>query len=145
MTNKNAFERLSEMKGGPKIEKLFWIAASAESRELSDFVDEFDDRVWKRLFPEIYQISDFDDCIDDGEAVSLLLYFGKLGFLAEVYIPQCTNFKFENDKLVSWAVYGGICTSEYVYAETLDGLIDEIERINNIVFEKLVEEAKKGA
>jgi|SRR5665647_1701207 len=143
MENIEALERI-EQANGAKIEKLIWIAGSFESSELTDLLSELDDDQWKKLFPEIFQNKYFEETRDDIEWVKgLLVDFKKLGLIAEVNIPTCDCFSYTNGKPTSWSSHPGICRIEYIYVETLEDLMSEIEKVAEKLFKEYVRADKK--
>lgn len=126
MNHKEMLERF-EQAGSAKIDKLFWIAGSIESNDLISLIEDFEDENWERVFPEIYKSEHFEYYKSDKDSLFGLYDFNKLGFLAEVHIPQCSNFSFmKNKKPYAWQT-GAISHLEYVYAETPEELINQVE------------------
>lgn len=138
MNNTYVSKRMQQTYGA-RIEKLYWIAVQLNSEEFEALLEEMTLEDWERIFPEIYNSKNFDEFLDSGENPSeLLIDFNKLGLIAEIHLPECTNFKFENNKPVAWSLRGAVCRIEYCYAETLKGLITEIEKVSKKVFEEYI-------
>lgn len=135
--NKAAVERL-EQSHCAKIGQLFWIAGSLDNSDLKDMLEIFDPANWKQTFPEIYASKDFRKYLKDEEYYQALIDHEKFGFLAEVYIPKSHDFKFKKGqkKPWAWSVHSGICSIEYIYAETTEILLDKIEKIAEKCWER---------
>lgn len=134
MKNNEAIERF-EQAHEAKIDKLFWIAASIESQELVSFIEDLDDQSWKELFPELFDYEYFKEIQENGELIQMLCENDKLGFIAEVTIPVCTDFKYKDQNIVGYSSSPGRCRVKYVYAETSEELLITIEKVSEAVFE----------
>jgi len=134
MNNLKAIERF-EQTNSAQINKLFWIAGSIESHDLASFLEDLDSANWKECLPEIFEDSNFEECMEDEEFNELLIDHNKLGFIAEVTFPESYNFKYDGDKLTGWSSNGGTRRIKYVYAETTDELLSAIEKVGEEVFE----------
>jgi len=143
MTNFEAVERFDQAHGA-KIERLFWIAGSMDNSDFKDLIEEMEDKDWQKLFPEIHKSEYFQEYLDDDEALQALVDFRKFGLIAEIHLPECDNFRYKKDKPVSWSVHGGICRIEYVYAETLEDLMREVEKASEKVFQEYVAKDRKA-
>lgn len=142
-------ERIQGMQVTPAVNKLIWIGAQSHSDELdeicNDLVNHGDvGNSLRRMFPGLEE--DFEDIEhwDDGDQLKYaLLDTQRLGFLAEVNIPECDQFKFDaQGDPKSWRVAGVVSRVEYAYAETPTGLVDAIEERVNSVFQDYVTKAK---
>ncbi|MBV5316107.1 MAG: hypothetical protein JZU47_22600 [Prolixibacteraceae bacterium] len=135
MTNKNAVKRFEDTRGA-HINKLIWIASVLENTsELIEMVEYFDDRVWNKLFPEIFKSQYFEEYKED--IFEAVCDFELFGFLAEIHIPICDNFKFDsNGEISGYQHHPGHCRIEYVYAETPAALISKIEKESNRLFKE---------
>lgn len=142
MTNTQAFKAFDQTKSA-QIERLFWIAGSIENIDLRDMLNEMNTPDLKSCFPEIVKSEYFDDYQNDDQMIQALIDFKMFGFIAEVSIPECFNFKYKNNKPVSWSVSGGIRRVKYVYAETTDILLGFIEQTAKEVFDSFVKVDKK--
>ena len=143
MTNFEAVERFDQAHGA-KIERLFWIAGSMGNSDFKDLIEDMEDKDWQKLFPEIHKSEYFQEYLDDDEALQALVDFRKFGLIAEIHLPECDNFRYEDDKPVSWSVHGGICRIEYVYAETLEDLMSEVEKASEKVFQEYLNKDRKA-
>ena len=141
MTNFEAFGRFGEAHG-TKIDKLFWIAGSIKNNDLKDLLDSITEKEYKNLFPDIFESKDlksyFKDCLYADDTIQALIDLWKFGLIAKIHIPKCDNFVYKDDKPVSWSVHDGISRIAYVYAETLEELINEIEKKSKEVFQQYV-------
>lgn len=143
MKNIEAVERFDQ--AGAKIDELFWIAGSISSNndDLESFMEGLRDKDWEEAFPDIYNSESFQEYLDNNEVRQALIDFNKFGLIAEIHIPECDNFRYsDNGKPASWSVHEGKCRVKYVYAETLEELIEEIERISEGVFQKFIKKDK---
>lgn len=129
MTNLEALERF-EQAHGAKIERLYWIAGSFENSDFKDLMQELEDKELKRLFPEFAKDKYFKEYRKDKEEMQMLVDYRKFGFLAEIHVPEAYDFKFKEGtkKPWAWGVHGGCCKIKYVYSETIEGMMTEIEK-----------------
>jgi hypothetical protein len=141
MTNIEAVERFDQSHS-VRISKLFWIAGSLSDSDLEDFLQELDDEYLDKWFPDADYLNQYRD---DSQLVQAFVDFNKFGMIAEINIPKADNFKYEKDKPVSWSVHEGNCRVEYVYAETLELLMNEIEKTSESVFQEYIKKDKKKA
>ncbi len=152
MTNKQILLNLNKIPGTPLIDQLIWVAAAIENSELEDILSAMDPNEWKTCFPEIYNSPNFGHYVNDdddewenrgGERIQALIDFEKLGFIAEVHIAECKNFRYKDEKPISWQPNRGTCRVKYVYAETTDDLMKEIEKVSAKLFNEFMEIDKK--
>lgn len=142
MDNKEAVERFDQAHGA-KIEKLFWIAAAMGSSDFKEFMEYLQDDDWQELFPEIHDSEYFQEYIDDGDEMQALVDFGMFGLIAEVHLPECRNFHYKDGKPVGWSVHHSVCRIRYIYAETLEGLMAQVEKVSGEEFQKFIEKDHK--
>lgn len=144
MTNFEAVDRFDQAHRA-KIENLYWIAGSLENSDLKDKIEEMEDEDFKKCFPEIFNSKHYEEYRNDYEIMQAIVDFRKFGLFAEIHLPECDNFRYEKGKKhpVSWSVHGGICRIEYCYGETLEELMNEIEKSSEKVFEEYVAQDKK--
>jgi hypothetical protein len=134
--NKN-LERFEQM-NGTYIEKLYWIAGSIDNSSLKELLDDFSFDDFKKIFSGLTK-SEYNDYWKNNELSQLFIDYDKLGLFAKIHIPICDKFKYNNDNNpVSWSVNNGHCRIEYVYAETLEELINKIEKISEKLFQKFI-------
>lgn len=107
--------------GGCYINKLAWITAMSESDELKRMLrdmssDDFSDIGVKATIP------------DDADDILYLLFdLEKIGFLAECHHQNQRNIKFDKEgNFSSCMISAACCTVFYVYAESVEELIDSI-------------------
>jgi hypothetical protein len=142
-SNKEALERL-EQAHGAKIEKMFWIAGSLENSDLIDLIEEMDDKAFKKCFPTLADCPYLEEYRNDDEILQALVDKDLFGLVAEILIPIAKDFSYDKDgKVSSWSSSGGHCRVDYVYAETLDLLLSEIEKSGEKHFKKFLKEDKK--
>ncbi len=136
------FEKLYDV----RIDQLFWIAGvSLHNDELESLLSFLRKKHWERLFPEIYRSKFFEEIYEEKEdLINVLTDFEKYGFLAKVLVPQCQDFRYTKDgEPKGWMICGFVCRVEYVYAETTELLLEEIEKVSSEVFKEYVEKDKK--
>jgi hypothetical protein len=141
MTNLEAVERFDQSHGAT-IEQLFWIAGSMNNSDLKDLIERLEDKEWKELFPDIYYSDFFQEYLDDSEEMQALVDFRKFGLIAEIHLPECRNFTYKDNRPVSWSVHRGISIIRYTYAETLEELMSEVEKVSEKVFHEYIEKDK---
>ena len=130
MLNEKAVTRF-EQAHGVKIEKMFWIAGSIENSSLNDLIADMDDKQFKNCFPEILNVKVYEK-----DFLQALIDYDKFGIVAEILIPIANSFKYSSDgTLLGWSSSGGYCRIDYVYAETLELLLNEIEKSADKHFE----------
>ena len=141
MTSKQAAERFSDMYGAT-VSKLVWIAADPDSRDLKDMLqDDMDDKDFKECFPDIVASKHFDSYKKD--LLSAMVDFDKYGLLAEVHYAEPSNFRYDKKgNPVSWSSSGGISRIGFAYADSLDGLVDAIEKQGEKIFNEHVRKDK---
>jgi len=135
MTNVEAVNRFSQAHGA-KIENLFWIAGAMENDDFKQLIDDLGESHWASLFPDIYNSGSFQEYVTDEDVLQMLLDFNKYGLIAEILLPTCDNFKYDGDKPVSWSVKHWNCRVAYVYAETMEELLTEIEIVAETTFQE---------
>lgn len=143
MTNKEAFKRFDEAQGAV-IDKLIWIAgASNRTSEIKEFLEDMRAKDIEQCFPEVYADEYFNDYFNENGLYQLIWQYEKFGLLAEVHVPEPRNIRFDKSgKPTSWST-GGISTMVYVYAETLEELMQKIEVAVNDEFQYQVKKAKE--
>lgn len=124
--------------GGCYINKLVWIMAMAESYELRDILqdmsnDDFSDIGIKSTIPD-----------DVDEIITLLLDLDKIGFLAECHHQNKRDIKFDKEGNFSSCMFSNaMCTVFYVYAESVEELINSIIVEDEKLSRTEIESAKK--
>jgi hypothetical protein len=155
MTNTEALARIEKC-NRTRIEKLFWIACSYGSDELEDLLKELSVIEVRECFPDLmdddsddFFTEDEDGDLDENGEIDADFLFDndKLGFFAQVYIPKCHNFSFKDGKPASWRISTGHCIIAYCYGDTLNELVEAIERRAKAEFDDYVKEhlSKHGA
>lgn len=142
ITNIEAVQRFGQAHGA-KIDKLFWIAGSMGNSDLKELLEDMSDKDFEKCLPEIYNSEYYSEYREDEDMCQALVIHRKFGLIAEVHIPEVSNFKYKNKKPVSWSVHGGICGIEYVYAENLNELLTSIESISDKHFNDSVKKDQK--
>lgn len=126
---------------GANIDKLFWIAGSAENTRLENFLLEIPDDELVELFPKLKGIK-FGSRGNEN-LVDMLLNMDASGLIAEILIPEASNFSYNTDgEPKSWSIQRNISRIGYVYAESLEELMTKIEGLAEKVFDEYVAEDK---
>jgi predicted HAD superfamily Cof-like phosphohydrolase len=143
MKNLEALEKF-EQANDAMIDRLFWIAGSIESSNLKDLFEEMDENSLKKYFPEMEELILSGNNIDRYEFRDKLIDIGKFGFIAEIHIPIATGFLFNSEgKPTAWSSSRAHCRVDYVYAESIELLMAEIENISEKHFKEFIEQDKK--
>jgi hypothetical protein len=132
----NHIEAIDKL-GSVRIDKLFWIAAQMETDDLKETIEELYKEDWEKLFPEIYNSDSFEEYVDDDELMQALVDYQKIGFFAVLHIPKRENFSYSKEgRPQSWSSLSGVCRVVNVYAETIELLLEQIEKEDQILFDK---------
>jgi hypothetical protein len=138
----NHIEAIDKL-GSVRIDKLFWIAAQMETDDLKETIEELYDEDWEKLFPEIYNSDSYQEYVDDEEFMQAVVDYDKFGFFAVLHIPKRENFSYSKEgKPQSWSSLSGVCRVVNVYAETIELLLEQIEKEDQILFDKDVAKDK---
>jgi hypothetical protein len=134
VSNLDISDRFEQLQS-TNINKLFWIAGCNEhSSELKEMLTyDMDAKDVKECFPSL-PIEVFDEDFD--EILNQLFNHRYLGFLAEIHIPECSDFRFKGAEPTGCRVHPGISTVEYCYAETPELLMAAIEAKSNQEYEE---------
>ncbi|GAK96840.1 hypothetical protein JCM19294_1149 [Nonlabens tegetincola] len=144
-------EKLNQSKGAI-VEQMCFIAFEIEKEKKSDMIEQFEEEIpehiceilgWRKGY-DVYGY--IEDAIEDNGLIHLMYEEGYQGFLAQVYFPVCSNFKFSQDnpeEVISWECsrsYSWII--DYVYAHTVAELADKISSKSQEYFDKEVKRFK---
>jgi hypothetical protein len=141
--NREAVDRF-EQAYNAKIEKLYWLAGSLDNHDLRSIIeDDMSEKDFKKCFPKIFNSEYYKEYLDDNEILQAFVDFNYFGLFAEVYVPKASDFTFKNGKPVSWSSNGGISRIAYVYAETMEELLKEIELSAKEIFDDCIQSEKK--
>lgn len=136
--NVQLLERLEQCHGA-KIDSLHWIICSGESFDFLDFVDEIDQSIFNKLFPE--NKDEFDEFKKD--PICFLMENDKLGFLARFSIPFIDDVVFDKRGNPSrWVVNNSVSKFYYIYAESTEDLVSQMETISQNRFQEMIEECR---
>lgn len=142
MKNAEIIERIDQMHG-VKIDRMVWIAASQNSTSLSDLLEDIADN--GELHNVLPKITEEDWAEYRSTPFELMVECGYLGFLAEVHFPTYSDFEFRTDgSMSSCSINEGCCYFGHIYAETLEALLDEMERQAIAYFEEYVKRAQRS-
>lgn len=139
MTNKEVSKILLDTTYGTYVSKLFWIAAnySDMDNEIDEMLYEIPEPDWEEMFPSLALPE------DQGDAIESLLDAGLLGFVAELHHPKHYNFKFDEDGKVIFSKMGyGTCRISYVYAETTEDLLKEIQKNSEKIYQEYIKKER---
>jgi len=138
MIHNKFLERFEQMNGA-YIEELYWIAGSMDKTSLKELLDNFSYDDFKKIFPGLTLTkSEYNDYWSSDEILRLFIDYDKLGLLAKIHIPVCDKFRYDNNNPISWSVNNGHCRIEYVYAETLEELINKIKKVSENLFKEFI-------
>ena len=142
-TNKQVLDMFGQM-GGARINRLLWIAGQPDNQMVGDILEDMlDGESFAGCFPDI-PAGIVEEYAADRELPQLLVDHDKFGFLAEVYMPEIRNMRFDGKgNPESWSWSDVCCEIGYAYAETTDGLVGKIARLNKEHFAAAVKRARK--
>lgn len=124
-----------------RIGELFWLATCNDGMTAPDaLVEAIEEGKIGEAFSELNDIPLYDG----DEMLGWLADYEKFGFLARVETPNPRTV-YEDG---SWSYEGGMYTTKWVYAETLDELLEKAAKVSNNYFEerlrKLREDPKRA-
>ncbi len=136
MKNTEAAERFDQANSS-RINQLFWIAGSLENSDMKSMINhDVSPDFLEKLFPDVAP-EHIQEYLDDNDVLTLFMDENKFGFIAEIHIPECSNFSYnKNGDPKYWTVQPAICYIEHVYAETPEELLAETEKVAKTVFQK---------
>lgn len=145
MDNLTISNQFSETAHGTTVEQIFWLAICGESSGLHELLEELQEEDWEELIPGLTSKEWFSDVVDgDGqERLYTLAENDKLGFLAKIYVPEHSNFRFEGDVPIGSQYSGAISRIGFCYAETPDELIEKITAKADGFYQEMVQDALK--
>lgn len=119
-------DQIEEMEqSGAYIENMFHTLAQAESSDYANFLSELDEDVFKKMKCGITN-DELEEYEENRELPSLLIAYSMYGWIAEVRIPEQSNFRFRDDgSFASCSVHPGIMRMEYIFSKTIDGIIEQ--------------------
>lgn len=145
MSNIKFAERF-EQAGGARINEMFWIASSYEVSDLGELLSNIEPEDFMKMFPKVGSLSMYERWREDEGLAQALTEYGYWGLVAEVHVPQCDNFRFDDEgEPRSWSVHPGISTIVHAYGETLNQLMVSIEKQYKQLFKEWVAKEKKKA
>lgn len=126
--HKIVFDTIEQARG-TVVSSIFYIATQIESKQLMDLLIEMEKDDFVQLFPEIKKSNIFEvDQLTEDDITEFLFDYNKLGFLAITNHPIHSNFTFKQDgEFESCSYSRGASYESYVYAETIDELLEKIE------------------
>ncbi|MFO0359259.1 MAG: hypothetical protein ACK50N_02065 [Flavobacteriales bacterium] len=139
MKHTEALERFQQAHNA-SISKLFWIAGSFQESDLRDFIEEMSEDQFKSCFPRIANSKYYQEYRDDGELLEAMVDSTYLGLLAEVLIPEATDFQFEKGtrEPVSWSK-GIVSRIVICYGDNLESLLKSIEKKAEAYFQECID------
>lgn len=142
INNIEAGKRMDELRGSPSIAKLFWVTCSYENSEFDEFIRDLDYTAFNSIVPDLLTEDSYYE-LDESEIKFELWDAGKKGFIAEIHLPECDSFVYDDDgSPMMWSVHNGVCNVRYIYAESTDELLTEIEKISDKIFQEFIENDK---
>jgi hypothetical protein len=129
MEHKKALETI-EQAHGTVVLSIFYIAAQIESKSLMDLLIDMEEEDFLSLFPEIKESNIYQvDQLTEEDIQEFLFDSNKLGFIAITNHPIHSKFTFKPDgEFESCSYSRGACYQSYVYGETIDELINNVEK-----------------
>lgn len=117
---------------------LYWIPLVCIERhtDFQAFIDDMPQEQFEKLFPDIASSEYYNEWLESQELVQALFDYRKLGYIAEIHIPKHTNFTFKLDgSPSSWSSNSGYCEIHYVYGNTPEELLQQIEKTSEECFQ----------
>lgn len=143
MKNTIAIERI-EQACDANVDKLVWVAASFDQSALKDMIEDLlcFNRV-KEAFPDFNEAK-YEDADNYDSIREFLVDTKKFGFIAQVFVPICKNFMYENGSKHPWTWSSGSASRVvFIYAESTDELVRKIEKAAKALFNEFMEYDKK--
>lgn len=147
--NKYLYKKI-EQAHGAYFENLIFIANEVCREKTSEAMEEFESLELSEICKvlgwrdekEVHDIMTSE--LEDGGLSGMLLRNDVTGFIAECYMPECSNFRTEEGKErpSSWSVHGGIYQVFWIYAESIGELVDKLEVETEKRFLKMYEDFK---
>lgn len=145
MNNREAVERF-EQAHSAKLENLFWIAGALENDKFKEIIeDDMSDKDFAKCFPAIFNSKSYTQYRNESEMMQAFVDFKLFGLFAEIHIPRAYNFTYKAGKPVSWSSSAGSCRIAYVYAETMESVMVQIELASEEIFQEYIKAEKKRA
>jgi hypothetical protein len=141
--NKNAAERFDQMHSAT-VERMFWIGCSLTSDGFAELSRSLMEGDFAEMFLDV-DIKKLNEYRDDENTVQFFIDRNKLGFIAEISVPQCHEFQYQPGKgrPIKWSVDNSVSRVVYCYGETPDELINKIEKSVEKCFSSDIELDKK--
>lgn len=126
--------------GMTTINRLFHIASMSGSSEMDSFLEDMDFEDYRSFMPSLTK-REYDSY--EGSLDELLFDYYKFGFLAECSFNIPQKFSFREDG--SFQSCSSSCSFYpfYVYAESMDELLDKVIEEDERMFEKEINKARK--
>lgn len=143
-------QRLGKLRPHVTVPKMCLLVMQGDSSECIELLDDLlscrdQQRAIEETFPGLSEEGyDLTGEWDGENLIAVLAKSERLGYLAELHVPECTNFKFDKDgEPLRWQVHGGISSVVYVYGNTLEELMEAMERAVAKEFARFVKKARK--
>lgn len=139
MEHKNVIKEI----GGSFINKMLWVAANANNPHFEEYFNDFSAKYWKLLFPDISG-DDIEYHVKNKELFRLLYKNNKLGFIAEVRIPDIRDVSFkDNGDVLGYNLSYGIQNIVWIYTDTIEQLVKEVVNATNKSLNDSINHAKE--
>jgi hypothetical protein len=143
-------QRLSKLRPHVTVQKMCLLVMQGDSSECIELLDDLlnvrnQQRAIEETFPGLAEEGyDLSGGWNGENLMAVLAESERLGYLAELHVPECTEFKFaDGGEPLRWCVRGGISNVVYVYGNTLEELMEAMERAVAKEFAGFVEQARK--
>ena len=126
------------------INKLFHIGMQLSSWEIKDFLEEISEEQYVDMLSDNGKFDYIEGYLNDGEIIQMFLDHGLYGYVAELYLPCHSDFSFHEDGSFSGcSVHSSDCIIEYVYAETIEELLNKVMIESEKAFQSDMNKFKK--
>lgn len=127
---------------GAYIEQMYHTLASHESSTFNSFLEDIVPQDYEKIYEGISE-DVFDEYYDQRELPQMMIDFSLYGFIAEIRMPERSNFRFDEDgSFKSCQINPSIMRSEYVFGETMDQLVEKATAIGNDYKKQQVDKAR---
>jgi len=144
MTNKEYSNLFDEHVHSAQIKNLFRVAASFESREFHDFLEEFNEDQWNEMLPDLEETGYFNSYFEAREMHYMLADYGKFGFIANVNVPHHYDFIINDGEILGCKINEALSWDVLVYAESIEELDEKIKAKSDEAYQKMIEHDKSN-
>ena len=126
--------------GHTKIEQLFLAHIQINSNDFNDFLDLLEYEDWKDIIPEL--TPEIYEEYMDYSRLDLIMDYNKLGYIAQCDYNLMSDFSFTDDGRYS-CVNTGTFYEFYVYADTVEELLEKVLAKDKEFFDEQIREEKE--